>query len=177
MKYGKVSQSWKVNAMMCHPDLPQHHWVVLSLVPACIDGIDTPDIWPNPTMGPPDVNSRLKGKDPESAKAWGQEEEGATEDEMVGGHHWLRDMSLSKLWERVKGRGAWRAAVYGVTKSQTQATERTWWVLGLWGESYQSRTSGSSETIPSPGWDSKSISIFHFEKMADVNATLKNLKD
>ena len=29
------------------------------------------------------------------------------------------DMSLSKLWERVKNREAWRAAVHGVTKIQT----------------------------------------------------------
>ena len=30
------------------------------------------------------------------------------------------DMNLSKLWEIVKDRGAWYAAVHGVTKSQTQ---------------------------------------------------------
>ena len=30
------------------------------------------------------------------------------------------DMSLSKLWETVKDRGAWRAAGHGVKKSQTQ---------------------------------------------------------
>ena len=29
------------------------------------------------------------------------------------------DMSLSKFWEMVRDRKAWRAAVHGVTKSQT----------------------------------------------------------
>ena len=52
----------------------------------------------------------------ERLKAGGK---GMTEDEMVGWHHWLMDMRLSKQRETVKDREAWRAAGHGVTESDT----------------------------------------------------------
>ena len=75
---------------------------------------ETPILWP------PDAKSWLIGKDPEAGKDWGQEEKGMTEDEMVGWHHQLNGHELGELQELVMDREAWRAAIHGVTKSQTR---------------------------------------------------------
>ena len=50
-----------------------------------------------------------------------EEEERVTADEMLDG---ITDsMNLGKLWEMVRNREAWHAAIHGVTKSGTQITD------------------------------------------------------
>ena len=72
------------------------------------------------------LKNQLIGKDPDAGKDWRQEEKGTTEDEMVGWHHRLDGMSLSKLRELVMDREAWRAAVHGDAISCIQLLRHDW---------------------------------------------------
>ena len=41
------------------------------------------------------------------------------------------DMSLSQLWETVKDREAWHAAVHGAAKSRTQLNNEQWIIMDI----------------------------------------------
>ena len=82
----------------------------------------------------PDAKNWVIGKDPDAGNDWGQEEEGTTEDEMVGWHHRLMDKSVSKLRELVMDREAWRAESMGSQRvGHDWMTELNWTELSLQG--------------------------------------------
>ena len=58
-----------------------------------------------PIAWPPDMKSRLTGKDLDAGKDGGQEKR-AIKDEVVGWHHQLNGHEFSKLWETLKDREA-----------------------------------------------------------------------
>ena len=67
-----------------------------------------------PILWPSNVKSQLIVKDPDAGKDWRQEEKKAAEDEMVASL--TMDVNLGKLWETVRTREVWHAAVHGVKR-------------------------------------------------------------
>ena len=73
-----------------------------------------------PILWPPDVKSRLIGKDPDSGKDWGQEEKRATEDEMVGWHHRLNRYKFEQTLGDGEGQGSLACcSLWGCKESDT----------------------------------------------------------
>ena len=125
----KKAECWRIDAfeLRCWRRLLRVPWtarrsnqsIIKEISPEYSLDAETPILWP------PDAKNGLIWKDPDAAKDWRQEEKGMTEDEMVGWQRWLNGHELSKLKDLVMDRGAWRAAIHGVTKSQTRLSNWT----------------------------------------------------
>ena len=74
-------------------------------------------------LWPPDAKNWLIWKDPDAGKDWKQEK-GMTEGEMVGWCHWLSGHEFEQAPGDGEGQGS-LAAVYGVTESRIQLSDRT----------------------------------------------------
>ena len=61
---------------------------------------ETPILWP------PDAKNCLIGKNPDAGKDWGQEEQGMTEDEKVGWHHWFDGQGFEQALAVGDGQGS-----------------------------------------------------------------------
>ena len=78
---------------------------------------ETPILWP------PHVKSWLIGKDSDAGRDWGQEEEGTTEDEMAGWHHWLNRREIEWIPGDGDGQGG-LACCDSWGRKESDTTER-----------------------------------------------------
>ena len=89
-----------------------------------------------PVLWPPDVKSKLTGKDPDAGKDWGQEEKGATEDEIVGWHHRLNRHEFEETLGDSAGQGSPVCCSWWVWKSWTRLSD--WAATKGWPQSLSS---------------------------------------
>ena len=98
-----------------------------------------------PILWPPDAKSQLIGKDSDAGKDWRQRRRGWQRVRWLNGVTNSMDMNLGKLWEMVRDRNAWHAAVHRVTTSPTYLTytpSTSWETLGWMKHKLESRLPG-----------------------------------
>ena len=98
-------------------------WIFIGRIDA---DAEAPKLWPL------DVKCWLIGKDCDAGKDWGQEENWAAENEMVGWHHWLNGHEFECTPRESEGQRTWCATIHEVTKSWTWLSHwtTTTWQIG-----------------------------------------------
>ena len=84
-----------------------------------------------PVLWPPHAKSWLIGKDSDAGRDWGQEEEGTTEDEMAGWHHWLYGRESEWTPGVVDGQGG-LVCCDSWGRKESYTTERLIWSDLIW---------------------------------------------
>ena len=100
-----------------------------------------------PILWPPDEQSWLTWKDPNAGKDWRQEE-GTTEDEIVGWHHWLDGHEFEQASGLVMDREAWCATAHGAAKSWTWLSEPNWEREGIFQSKCRSEKTKKTLHLP-----------------------------
>ena len=77
-----------------------------------------------PILWPPDAKKWLIWKDPDAGKDWRQEDQGMTEDEMVGWHHWFSGHEFEPTPGSGEGQGSLACCSPWGLKNQTQLNNK-----------------------------------------------------
>ena len=117
---GVGEDSWESLGLQVHPK--DQSWVFIGRTDV---EAETPILWP------PDAKSWLISKNPDTGKAWGQEEKETTEDEMVGLCHQLKGHEFG--WAPGVGDGQGSLACCGSWgRKELDTTERLNWTELNW---------------------------------------------
>ena len=118
---GVGEDSWESLILQGDPTIHPKGWIQAWIVIGRIDvEAETLVLWP------PDVKNWLIWKDPDAGKDWRWEEEGMTEDEMVGWHHRLNGHEFEQAMGVGDGQGG-LACCSSWGHKESDITERLNW--------------------------------------------------